>query len=34
VRQVCGQGLIAASDPGFFESPSCPVPKPKHHKHP
>jgi hypothetical protein len=33
VRQVCGQGLIAAFDPGFFESPSCPAPKPKRHKH-
>jgi hypothetical protein len=33
VRQVCGEGLIAAYDPGFFESPSCPPPKPRHHKH-
>ncbi|MFL6239770.1 MAG: hypothetical protein ACJ735_09825 [Actinomycetes bacterium] len=23
VRQVCGRGLIAASDPGFKEAPSC-----------
>jgi hypothetical protein len=33
VRQVCGEGLIAAYDPGFFQSPSCPSPKPKRHKH-
>ncbi|HWW09228.1 MAG TPA: sialidase family protein [Candidatus Acidoferrales bacterium] len=23
VRQVCGQGLFATSDPGFFEGPAC-----------
>ena len=23
VRQVCGKGLIAAFDPGFFEGPTC-----------
>jgi hypothetical protein len=23
VRQVCGQGLFATNDPGFFEDPSC-----------
>lgn len=23
VRQVCGRGLIAAYDPGFFEDPAC-----------
>jgi len=23
VRQVCGRGLIASSDPGFHESPAC-----------
>jgi hypothetical protein len=23
VRQVCGQGLFASNDPGFFEGPAC-----------
>jgi len=23
VRQVCGQGLLATGDPGFFEGPAC-----------
>jgi hypothetical protein len=23
IRQVCGQGLFAAKDPGFFDGPSC-----------
>jgi hypothetical protein len=35
VRQVCGQGLIAAYDPGFSESPGCTTTtrqKQKHHK--
>jgi len=26
VRQVCGEGLFAPNDPGFFEGPSCTAP--------
>jgi hypothetical protein len=25
VRQVCGRGLVASADPGFTESPDCPI---------
>jgi hypothetical protein len=28
VRQVCGQGLLATSDPGIFEGPTCATPPP------